>query len=228
MIFVANYKMNGDKNFYLNVNKVINKLKSKDTVILCPPFVYMPFFKIKSKNVFLGAQDVCSVEDKKSTGQISVRMLKEFDTTYCVVGHSERRAMGETNEDVATKVEMLQMHDIIPIVCVGEETKNSKLDVLVEQVKSALSKAKKSEVVFAYEPVWAIGSGEQPTVNKINQAIKLIKETASDCGYDVKILYGGSVNLSNINELKKSNADGFLMGGVSLKLNDFIQIVKGE
>ena len=77
-LFVANYKMNGDKNFYQKVNKVFNKLKSEDTIVLCPPFVYMPLLKIKNKSVFIGSQDISDCENKKSTGQISAKMLKEF------------------------------------------------------------------------------------------------------------------------------------------------------
>ena len=229
MIFVANYKMNGDKNFYQKVNKEINKLELKDTVVLCPPFVYMPFLQIKNENVFVGAQDVCAVEDKKSTGQINVSMLKDFDLTYCIVGHSERRAIGETDDIVSNKVCALQQKGITPIVCVGEKTKRSGLSVLKKQVEIALSKANgKSKIVFAYEPVWAIGTGEQPTVEKINEALNMIKTFAKEYGYKVKVLYGGSVNGSNIKEVSKSVADGFLMGGVSLKLDEFIKIVREE
>ena len=228
-LFVANYKMNGDKNFYQKVNKEINKLDLKDTVVLCPPFVYMPFLQLKNENVLLGAQDVCAVEDKKSTGQINSTMLKEFGLNYCIVGHSERRAIGESDEIVANKVFALLEKGITPIVCVGEKTKRSGLSVLQKQVKSALSKAKsKSKIVFAYEPVWAIGTGEQPTVEKINEALTIVKTIAKECGFKVQVLYGGSVNGSNIKEVSSSVADGFLMGGVSLKLDEFIGIVKGE
>ena len=119
-------------------------------------------------------------------------------------------------------------NNITPIVCVGEKTKTAKLDVLVEQVEKALSKVENSNIIFAYEPIWAIGSGEVPTVLKINKALKIIKDIAKKKDLDVKVLYGGSVNLSNHKELKTSIADGFLMGGVSLKLDDFMCIVKGE
>lgn len=227
MIFVANYKMNGNIDFYKKVNKIFNKMKVEDTIVLCPPFVYMPFLKLKNKNIHLGAQDVSGNENKKSTGQLTASMLKEFDVKYCIVGHSERREIGETNEIIADKVKRCHEQNIIPIVCVGEKTKTAKLDILIDQVKIALSKAENKQVIFAYEPVWAIGSGEIPSVKNINKALKLIKETASEMGFDVKVLYGGSVNLSNHEEVKTSIADGFLMGGVSLKLEEFIKIVKG-
>ena len=228
MIFVANYKMNGNKEFYLKVNKIFNKLKVRDTIVLCPPFVYMPFFKIKNKNVSLGSQDISQIENKKSTGQISGKMLNEFGVKYCLIGHSERREIGESDHMVALKVKYAQEHNLIPIVCVGEKTKTAKLDVVTEQVNLALSGAINKEVIFAYEPVWAIGTGEQPTVKKIDKVLNLIKLTAKEQGFNVKVLYGGSVNLSNYSEVKKSKADGFLMGGVSLKINEFIKIIKGE
>ena len=228
MIFVANYKMNGNIDFYKKANKIFNKLKVEDTIVLCPPFVYMPFFKLNKKNVYLGAQDVAQIENKTSTGQISAKMLTELGAKYCIVGHSERRELFESNEIVAQKVKQCHDNDLVPIVCVGEKTKTAKLDVLIEQVEVALSKAERKDVIFAYEPIWAIGSGEIPTVKKINTALNLIKKTAKKCGYNVRVLYGGSVKLSNSNQLKTSVADGFLMGGVSLNLDEFINIVRGE
>ena len=227
MIFVANYKMNGDKNFYKKVNKIF-KRKFKDTIVLCPPFIYMPFFNLKNQKVCLGSQDISIEQNKQSTGQISAKMLNEFGVKYSIIGHSERRAIGETDEVIALKVKYAQENNITPIVCVGEKTKTAKLDVLVEQVEKALSLVENNNIIFAYEPIWAIGSGEVPTVLKINKALKMIKDTAKKKDLDVEVLYGGSVNISNHKELKSSIADGFLMGGVSLKLNDFIKIVEGE
>ena len=227
-LFVANYKMNGDKNFYLQVNKVFNKLKSEDTIVLCPPFVYMPLLKIKNKSVYLGSQDISANENKKSTGQISARMLKDFGVKFSIIGHSERRAIGETDELVAEKVMKAQNADIIPIICVGEENVGENLDVITSQVEIALSKAENKEIIFAYEPVWAIGTGEQPTVTNIKKALKIIKITAKHCGHSVKVLYGGSVNASNYKAIEKAGVDGYLMGGVSLKLDEFVKIVKGE
>lgn len=227
-LLVANYKMNGNKDFYQKASKIINKLSLTDTVVLCPPFVYMPFLKKSNKNVKLGAQDVTNVVNTKSTGQTSPAMLKEFNAEYVIIGHSERRENGETDLMVADKVNVAQSNGLIPIVCVGEKTKVSKLDVLAEQVKMALSKSAGAEIVFAYEPIWAIGSGEVPTISKINKALKIIKDTAKENKFNVKVLYGGSVNVANYKDLLKSDADGFLMGGVSNKTEEFIKILKGE
>lgn len=227
-LFVANYKMNGDINFYQKVNEIIDKTRITGTVILCPPFVYMPFFNIKNKKVLIGSQDISFCDNHQSTGQINANMLKEFDVNYAIIGHSERRELGETDEIVAKKVAYATSNGLIPIVCVGEKNQDSNLEVLSEQVKAALSLVQGKEVIFAYEPIWAIGTGVQPTIEKINEALKLVKNTAKKCGFKVKVLYGGSVNLKNYHNIKTSNADGFLMGGVSLKIDDFIEIVKGE
>ena len=108
-LLVANYKMNGDKNFYNTVQKVMKKIKVKDTkIVLCPPFVYMPFLKIKNDNIALGSQDISNILNKQSTGQISPVMLKELNVNYTIIGHSERRALGETDELVADKLKLAQ------------------------------------------------------------------------------------------------------------------------
>lgn len=227
-LIVANYKMNGNINFYKKVCKKVNVLKLKDTVVLCPPFVYMSFMKIKNKRLFLGCQDIANEKSSKATGQISADMLNEFNVSYSIVGHSERRAVYENDEQVANKVKICVENEIVPIVCVGEASKTAKLDVLKEQVKLAVSKVNGGEVIFAYEPLWAIGSGIVPTVEKINVAIDLIKSTLSELGRDCKVLYGGSVNVANYKQLLTSKADGFLLGGVSNNIDDFITILKGE
>lgn len=228
-VLVANYKMNGDIKFYQTVQEVMNEQKITDTkIILCPPFVYMPFLQLDNENISLGAQDISCEINKQSTGQISPNMLKEFNVEYTLVGHSERRSLNETDMMVANKTALAQENGITPIVCVGEMDVSTNLNMLENQVEQALSKIKNDNIMFAYEPIWAIGSGVQPTVSRINKALDIIKNTAKNKGLNVKVLYGGSVNASNYKEIEKSNADGFLMGGVSLKLNDFLKIVKGE
>ena len=198
-LIVANFKMNGNVNFYNQVNDKFNSLKLKDTVILCPPFVYMPFLKIKNKFVRYGSQDVSNEINTKSTGNISPTMLKEFNAGYSIVGHSERRANGETDTLVAKKVKCCVENEICPVVCVGEKTKKSSISAIKKQVQIAVSEIKHtSNIIFAYEPVWAIGSGEIPTNNKINKVIEIIKQTLQENGFrGIKVLYGGSVNENN-------------------------------
>lgn len=225
-LLVANYKTNGDKQFYLSAFKKLNKIKAKGTkLVLCPPFCYLPLFNVNA--ACLGSQDICSEENGKSTGQISAKMLKEFGVKFCLVGHSERRKLGETDEFVALKVKNAVENQIVPIVCVGENV-GEKQSVIKNQVKIALTFVKPSaEILFAYEPVWAIGTGNTPTTRHVNKAVETIKKECSKLGFDCKILYGGSINGKNYKEFLNCHIDGFLLGAVSLKTDEFIEIVKG-
>jgi len=223
-LFVANYKMNGDKSFFRSVN-ILNKIKLKDTtLVLCPPFVYIR--ELKARRLALGAQDIYERLDVKPTGEISVKMLSDLGIKYAIIGHSDRRKMGETNAQIIDKVKLVIEYNITPIVCVGEEKFRSKVADIADQVR-AIGNEVKGDIVFAYEPIWAIGTGKVPTISKINRAIALIKSIANEYNIECRVLYGGSVNKSNYLELLKSDADGFLVGGLSLKLNDFIEVLKG-
>lgn len=227
-LVVANYKMNGDKDFYTSIQKKLNKLSVKDTkIVLCPPFVYLPFFRLKNKCLSLGSQDIANIQKNKATGQTGAYMLKEFNVNYSIVGHSERRANGETDELVAQKVKIACDNQIVPIVCVGGQTKTINKEFLSNQVEKALSNVENCKVIFAYEPLWAIGTGLVPAVKNINQAVKIIKETCIKLGFEPTILYGGSVDAENYKELIKADIQGFLVGGTSLKIDEFIKLVKG-
>ena len=231
-LVVANYKMNGNIKFFRSLN-ILNKLKLRDTkIVLCPPFLYLPIVKLKNKSISLGCQNISQSINNKSTGEISPLMLKEFNVRYAIIGHSERRAIGETDDMVANKVINALNHDITPIICVGENNKEEGLSLVKTQVKAVLKAIDKSgiektkEVIFAYEPVWSIGTGKLPTIKDIDKAVKLIKTTAKSLE-NVKVLYGGSVSGDNFIDLTNSIADGFLLGGVSQKLEEFKKIVKG-
>jgi len=226
---VANYKMNGSSKFYKGVAKKINNTRIKDTkIILCPPFVYLPNFKIKNRFTSLGSQDIAHCENGKSTGQISAKMLKEFNVKYSIIGHSERRELGELDNMVARKVKNAKENGIVPIVCVGELKKNSALDSVISQVEAVLNVLDAQDnVIFAYEPVWAIGSGETPTIKRINKVVEAIKNKIVERNIEPICLYGGSVNVDNYKELNTANIEGFLIGGTSLKVDKFIEILKG-
>lgn len=231
-LVVANYKMNGNIKFFRSLN-ILNKLKLRDTkIVLCPPFLYLPIVKLKNKSISLGCQNISQSINNKSTGEISPLMLKEFNVRYAIIGHSERRAIGETDDMVANKVINALNHDITPIICVGENNKEEGLSLVKTQVKAVLKAIDKNgiektkEVIFAYEPVWSIGTGKLPTIKDIDKAVKLIKTTAKSLE-NVKVLYGGSVSGDNFIDLTNSIADGFLLGGVSQKLEEFKKIVKG-
>ena len=223
-LFVANYKMNGDKSFYHSIN-VLNKIKLKDTLlILCPPFLYLPI--LRPKHFSLGAQDVCEIERGSFTGEINAEMLVEHNVKYVLVGHSDRRKVGESDEIIAKKVNLAIQYGITPIVCVGEEKFRSNIEDIASQVETVIKSAD-GEIIFAYEPIWAIGTGKVPTVAKINRAIGMIKSIVGQYNRECKVLYGGSVNTNNYTELMKSDADGFLIGGLSLKIDDFATVLKG-
>ena len=227
-LVVANFKMNGNEKFYRSYLKKINKLKLSDTeIVLCPPFLYLPFFKIKNKNIKLGAQDIANQVNNKSTSQISPSMLHEYGVKYIIIGHSERRTLYDNDEIIREKINTAISNNLMPIICVGEKYRNNSIESLCLQVESALRTTPKGEIIFAYEPLWAIGSGLIPKIERINKAVKFIKDTAVNLGYNIRVLYGGSVSADNYRYLLGADIDGFLCGGVSLKIDEFTDIIKG-
>lgn len=228
-IIVANYKMNGSKKFYRSIQNKLNKLELKDTeLILCPPFLYVPFFKLSNSNIHLGVQDASNTIDRKSTGQIKPEMLKEFGVEYSIVGHSERRILGETDELVNQKIKVLLSSGMTPILCVGEQSKDENLSIVIKQVKEAIKGIKSHfKLIIAYEPVWAIGTGELPSVQHVNEVARSLKKILNKLDVEYKILYGGSISNENFQDMAKADIDGFLVGGVSLEVDKFIKIVKG-
>ncbi len=229
-LIVANYKMNGDKKLFKQIVKKINKIKLRDTkVVLCPPFIYLNEFKIKNNIVSIGSQDITNDENSKSTGQISAKMLLEHDVKYVIVGHSERRKIGENDKLINQKINVCLNNFLMPIICVGEEKKTDKLDIVLSQIKNALDSINKNFVpIIAYEPVWSIGTGKLPSINRIDKMIDMIKSFLKTIGYNESlVLYGGSVGLDNYKEIIKSKIDGLLLGGVSLRIDKFIKILKG-
>lgn len=228
-IIVANYKMNGSKKLYRSILNKLNKLELKDTeLILCPPFLYVPFFKISNDAIHLGVQDISNVINKKSTGQISPEMAKEFGVEYSIVGHSERRSLGETDELINQKIKVSLSSGITPILCVGERSKDESSNMVLNQMKNAIKGIKNHlKLIIAYEPVWAIGTGEIPSVAHVNRVTKSLRKYLDKVDIDYKILYGGSISDKNYQDMQRSDIDGFLVGGVSLEVNKFIEIVKG-
>ena len=227
MIVVANYKMNLLKKDCKKFVSKINNLKKLDTsLVLCPPFVFLPFFSKNIGRFELGAQDLSAYDTGKCTGQISASMLKEFNVNYCIVGHSDRRGH-ESNAEIANKVKMALTHNIVPIVCVGEKVKDEEESKMLKQIETAVSKVNADEkIIFAYEPVWAIGSGDTPTNEYINNKVLLIKKTAKSFGINPIVLYGGSVDNINCLTLKKCKIDGFLVGSVALNIDNFVDMLE--
>lgn len=210
--------------------------------VICPPFTALlpAAALLKGTDIGLGAQNMHWEEKGAFTGEVSPSMVKEF-CHYVILGHSERRAyFCETDETVNRKVLAAQKHDLIPIVCVGEtlqERESGKTEAVVErQVRLGLKDVQPefaARLVIAYEPVWAIGTGRAAQVEDaahvIGRVIRplLAEMFGQDVAQSVRILYGGSVNASNAAEfLQHPEIDGALVGGASLKSEDFVTIVR--
>ncbi len=242
-LIAGNWKMNTSiEEAGLLVESMLADLdRSRDSVdvLLCPPFVSLKTVSdlLKASHVALGAQNMYFEDKGAFTGEISPLMLKGL-CKYVIIGHSERRHIfAESDEMIAKKVSAAISHGILPILCVGEtlgENENDKTEeVIGRQVRSALAGLEpQGEMVVAYEPVWAIGTGKAATVNQAQTTIALIRNLIAgiwgrEGAGTTRILYGGSVTPSNISELAQCpDVDGALVGGASLKAGDFSAIVR--
>ncbi len=197
---------------------------SKYEVVLCPPTPFLGVIEYMHK----GAQDVSSQIKGPYTGQISSANLASLGVTYCIVGHSERRALGETDTQINEKIHALLDYKITPILCVGYGTAVNQdelevTDVLASQLRQDLDEVDVKKVIVAYEPVWAIGSGRPATPDHAEQIALYISTK-----FGVRsVIYGGSVNSTNsANFLSQHNVGGLLVGGASLLADDFNKIIQ--
>ena len=245
-IVAGNWKMNCTFNEADDlINGIMEQLEQKELprdtkLIVCPPFPYLEMTTDYANDSYfmVGAQNVSDQEKGAYTGEVSAEMLESMELDYCIVGHSERRAYyGETNKTVAAKVDQLLKHGLKPIVCVGEVLEereaNRQFEVVKQQVEEGLfhlSAEQMKEVVIAYEPVWAIGTGKTATpeqAQEIHHYIRtlLTEKYGKELAEEISILYGGSCKSSNAKELfANTDVDGGLIGGASLKAEDFIAI----
>ncbi|HZJ83034.1 MAG TPA: triose-phosphate isomerase [Clostridia bacterium] len=242
-IIAGNWKMNKTPS---ETVALINDLKplvkdSKVEVVVCPTYVCLDSAKkaLEGTNIALGAQNMYWEEKGAFTGEIAPDMLKELGVKYVILGHSERRQyFGETDETVNKKVLSAFAHDLLPIVCVGETLEQREEGItqkLVEkqtrQGLAGLSNEDAENIVIAYEPVWAIGTGKTASSQEANEVVAFIRSILEDMfGKDVankvRIQYGGSMNAANVSELMAtSDIDGGLIGGASLKAEDFSKVV---
>src|SRR3954469_11334450 len=239
-LIAGNWKMNGSiaANDAL-VRAVVAGLKGADcTVAVCVPAPYLAQVQmLKSGSPLeLGAQDVSQHTHGAYTGEVSATMLREFGVRYAIVGHSERRQYhGETDALVAEKAKAALAHGVTPIVCVGETLAEREAGRTEEVVKRQMASVIHinghciSEIVVAYEPVWAIGTGKTATPEQAQDVHALLRaqlKAASTHPERVHILYGGSMNAANAATLlAQPDIDGGLIGGASLKAPDFLQII---
>lgn len=245
-IIAGNWKMNTDlsRACELTEELVGKELATRAEVILCPPFISLAAVseRIADTPIKLGAQNMYWEESGAFTGEISPTMLTSVGCEYVILGHSERRQLfSETDPRVNKKAKAALDHGLTPIICVGETLRQREEDEwrshIESQVKAALINLSAEEVatlVMAYEPIWAIGTGKTATVEQANDVCRLIRVTIETiAGHDVaeavRILYGGSVKPDNISALMAApHIDGALVGGASLKADDFAAVVNYE
>ncbi len=229
MIVVLNNKSNLDKKEFMEYQNELKKIESSYQLVICPSQVYLNSIDLPTFD--LGSQNVSSYHQGAYTGEIYAHQLKSLDVKYCLVGHSERRKyQRETNKDINEKIKRLLEEEITPILCIGEtkEQKDSKRtkSVLLSELNECLSGINNNDIIIAYEPIWAIGTGITPTKDEVEDVFKEIKKVY----LKNKLIYGGSLNQENIVEFKTSDLiDGYLLGGLSLKpkqLEDFISKIE--
>ncbi len=244
-LVIGNWKMNPQSvSLSTKLGTELKKKVSKTqgvNVVVAPPFVYLESLvraKGASKAFTLGAQDVHHEKLGSYTGEISLSMLQSFSVTHVIIGHSERRKGGETDEMVNLKLTAILRAGLVGVVCVGEEKRDhgahylSHIEMQIRKALATVPRAKLDRVVIAYEPIWAIGTGNTATVEDIHEMKIFIEKVVSDLygrnfAQKVRILYGGSVNGKNAQELfTHGMVDGFLVGGASLHAEEFAQIIK--
>ncbi len=240
---VGNYKMQlSTRETIALVKGVLHGLSLDDVlpeIILCPTFTALPDVQklIKKTPLNLGAQNVASTGLGAHTGEVAAAQLVDVGCIYTLIGHSERRAAGETEAQVHAKIIEALAAGLTPIICVGETAGERAADqtnaVITRQITSALTDVKfprKTPCIIAYEPVWAIGAASPATTAQIIEAHSLIRRLLVSLGFtidNVAVLYGGSVNAENaLAILREREVDGVLVGGASLKIHEFSAIIK--
>jgi triosephosphate isomerase len=243
-IIVGNWKMNPlssseAEKIFVNVAKKLPTLKNTE-VVICPPFVFLDKLKkIRTTKIRLGAQNAFYGEKGAFTGEISAEMLELLGVKYVILGHSERRAMGESNQDINKKIKAALFAGLVPIVCVGESERDEShkfFNVVKMQIEECLAGIPKnliSKMIIAYEPVWAIGRNavREATPEEFREmSIFTLKIISKKFGTKIKmprIIYGGSVDEKNASGfIREGEADGFLAGRASLNGDIFTEIVK--
>ncbi len=248
-LMAGNWKMNNTYAEAVVLAQNISNNYFKDwsdtvDVLICPPFIDLKpvysVFEFDKMPVQVGAQNVHWEEKGAFTGEISVPMLKELGCTCSIVGHSERRGyFGETNEDVNRKVKALVAAGLYAVVCVGESLavrdEGTTEEFVCAQVRAAfagIEAAEAAKCVVAYEPIWAIGTGRTATPEQAQAVCASIRATlrelfGEEVAEGIRVLYGGSMNVGNVEALiAQPDIDGGLVGGASLKADQFIQLVK--
>jgi triosephosphate isomerase len=251
-LFAGNWKMNMTPNdaralvaaLRADLDPDASRLARDREVLVAPPFLAIPAVAqaLAGSSILLGAQNVHYEEKGAFTGEVSAAMLKAFDVTHVIVGHSERRhVFGETDELISKRVAGAVANRMVAILCVGERLEQREAGdttkVVLTQLQAGVSALKRDDaarVIIAYEPVWAIGTGRNATPEQAQEVHAAIREGLRDHfgrpdGDNIRILYGGSVTADNVDSLmSKPDIDGALVGGASLKADSFARIVRAR
>ena len=245
LLIAGNWKMNNDIHAAAKLAdelaQALPEVPAGVEVLVCPPTIDITTVhdRISAAPIALGAQNVYWEAKGAYTGESSCDMLKSAGCTYCIIGHSERRDyFHETDEDINKKAKVLMAHGIVPISCCGEPLEvreaGKHVEFVVDQIKKdteGLEITDPSKYVIAYEPIWAIGTGKTATADDAQEVCGAIRETlkelfGAELADGIRVLYGGSAKPGNIAELvAKPDVDGALVGGASLKAEDFSQMV---
>jgi len=240
--FIGNWKMFGDLSSFKILNSVnvyLKKNKKKNTkVIFCLPYTIINDFskKLKNKNIHIGAQNIHYQNDYGPyTGKINSRMIKNIGADYIILGHSENRIDGDTDKIINKKIKSAIKNKLIVVFCIGETLKQriakSTNKILSKQIDTSLKQIKGlKNIILAYEPVWAIGTGKIPKIKDLIKTLSFIKNKLLKKYKNknhIKLIYGGSVNPKNIKEFANiDDINGFLIGGASQSDKKFIDIIK--
>ncbi len=239
-IVIGNWKMNGGTEFTQTLLKSLAEMWSgvhKAEVAVCPPYPYLALTSqiLQNTNVSWGAQDVSVYKSGAYTGEVAADMLVDFGCKYAIVGHSERREYhAESSELVAKKFQAAVERSMTPVLCVGESLeereKDKTFDVIGHQLMKVIDHCGLDVVakgIIAYEPIWAIGTGKSATPEIAQDVHSYIREVLGPEGDQIRILYGGSVKPETAEGLfEQKDIDGALVGGASLKAQDFIDICR--
>ncbi len=240
-LVIGNWKMSPSslaeaKKIVANTSKTALKLK-KTTVVLAPSFVHITPFSTKKSKILWGAQDVCLKSSGSLTGEVSVKMLKDLNVEFVIIGHSERRALGETNDIIAKKVVTTLAEGLKPVLCIGEtarDTDGEFLQELKSQLLECIADIKRGDMldlVIAYEPTSFIGASEALEPHEIHTSVLYIRKVlaehfSKDLALSAMILYGGTVNADNcLDIIKNGGVDGLLVGRASVN-GEFGEVLK--
>ena len=233
-IIISNWKMNLPDNIEGLVEISKQAARENLEISIAPPFTEIAYISslLKNNNLSVSAQNVSFENEGAYTGEVSAKILSKYKLKYCIVGHSERLIyFNETYKEISKKIKNLVINSITPVLCIGEKEElsiNNKKKILKEQFQKCIDDNEVKDLILAYEPVWAFGTGKSLNINEAEEIINYLKESFKYNFVNLRVQYGGSVNSSNIRNFFQSTViDGVLLGKASISLKEFKNILEG-